>query len=101
MGSILPCARRRHSGGLPAHFDGVQLQLPDVPFAGGKAGALAVHSATRTLAIVLITPEHPVASGLANTTSPTELLHRCRVSLRRRPRQRILKLGIGHPSNSS
>jgi hypothetical protein len=40
---------------------------PDVLFAGGKAGALAAHSATLTIPIVIITPEDPVASGLANT----------------------------------
>jgi putative ABC transport system substrate-binding protein len=40
---------------------------PDVLFAGGKAGALAAHSATLAIPIVIITPEDPVASGLANT----------------------------------
>jgi putative ABC transport system substrate-binding protein len=40
---------------------------PDVLFAGGKAGALATSNATQTVPIVIITPEDPVVSGLANT----------------------------------
>ena len=40
---------------------------PDVLFTGGKAGALAVHSVTQAIPIVIVTPEDPVVSGLANT----------------------------------
>ena len=40
---------------------------PNVLFAGGKAGALAARSATQTIPIVIVTPEDPVVSGLANT----------------------------------
>src|SRR5262249_27857342 len=40
---------------------------PDVLFVGGKAGALAAHRATQVIPIVIVTPEDPIASGLANT----------------------------------
>ena len=40
---------------------------PDVLFAGAKSGALAAHGATRTIPIVTITPENPVAFGLASS----------------------------------
>jgi putative ABC transport system substrate-binding protein len=40
---------------------------PDVLFTGGKAGALAAQGATKTIPIVIVTPEDPVISGLANT----------------------------------
>lgn len=40
---------------------------PDVLFTGGKAGALAMHRATQAIPIVIVTPEDPVVSGLANT----------------------------------
>ena len=40
---------------------------PNVLFTGGKAGALAVHSVTQAIPIVIVTPEDPVVSGLANT----------------------------------
>jgi len=40
---------------------------PDVLFTGGKAGALAAQVATKTIPIVIVTPENPVVSGLANT----------------------------------
>jgi putative ABC transport system substrate-binding protein len=40
---------------------------PDVLFTGGKAGALAARSATQAIPIVIVTPEDPVRSGLANT----------------------------------
>ncbi len=40
---------------------------PDVIFAGAKSGALAAHGATRTIPIVIITPENPVALGLASS----------------------------------
>ena len=40
---------------------------PDVLFTGGKAGALAAQVATKTIPIVIVTPEDPVLSGLANT----------------------------------
>jgi putative tryptophan/tyrosine transport system substrate-binding protein len=40
---------------------------PDVLFAGSKAGAMAAQSTTRTIPIVVITPDDPVVSGLVNT----------------------------------
>jgi ABC-type uncharacterized transport system substrate-binding protein len=40
---------------------------PDVLFAGAKSGALAAHGATRTIPIVVIMPENPVALGLASS----------------------------------
>jgi putative ABC transport system substrate-binding protein len=40
---------------------------PDVLFAGAKSGAMAAHGATRTIPIVTITPENPVAFGLASS----------------------------------
>jgi putative tryptophan/tyrosine transport system substrate-binding protein len=40
---------------------------PDVLFTGGKAGALAAQLATKTIPIVIVTPEDPLVSGLANT----------------------------------
>src|SRR5262245_11283350 len=39
---------------------------PDVLLVGGKAGALAAHSATQLIPIVIVTPEDPTISGLAN-----------------------------------
>ena len=36
-------------------------------FAGAKSGALAAHGATRTIPIVVIMPENPVALGLASS----------------------------------
>jgi len=38
-----------------------------VLFVAGKAGAVAAQSATRTIPIVMVTPEDPVLTGLANT----------------------------------
>jgi putative tryptophan/tyrosine transport system substrate-binding protein len=40
---------------------------PDVLFAGAKSGAVAAHGATRTIPIVIISPENPVAFGLASS----------------------------------
>jgi putative ABC transport system substrate-binding protein len=40
---------------------------PDVLFAGAKSGAVAAHGATRTIPIVIISPENPVALGLASS----------------------------------
>jgi ABC-type uncharacterized transport system substrate-binding protein len=40
---------------------------PDVLFAGSKSGAMAAHGATKTIPIVVITPENPVALGLASS----------------------------------
>jgi putative ABC transport system substrate-binding protein len=61
----------RYGDGAPETMAPLAAELvalkPDVLFAGGKAGALAAHSATGTIPIVIITPEDPVISGLANT----------------------------------
>jgi putative tryptophan/tyrosine transport system substrate-binding protein len=40
---------------------------PDVLFAGAKSGAMAAHAATRTIPIVIIIPEDPVALGLVGS----------------------------------
>jgi len=40
---------------------------PDVLFAGAKSGAVAAQGATRTIPIVIISPENPVAFGLASS----------------------------------
>jgi putative ABC transport system substrate-binding protein len=61
----------RYGDGVPERMAPLAAELvalkPDVLFAAGKAAALAVHSATRTIPIVMTTPEDPTASGLANT----------------------------------
>jgi putative ABC transport system substrate-binding protein len=61
----------RFADGAPDRMTSLAAELvalrPDVLFVAGKAGALAAQSATRTIPIVMVTPEDPVASGLANT----------------------------------
>jgi ABC-type uncharacterized transport system substrate-binding protein len=59
----------RYGEGSPERMAPLALELvaikPDVLIAGAGSGALAVHAATRTIPIVVITPEDPVALGLA------------------------------------
>ncbi len=61
----------RFGDGVPERMAGLAAELvalkPDVLFAGSKSGALAAHSATRTIPIVIVTPENPVAIGLADS----------------------------------
>jgi putative ABC transport system substrate-binding protein len=61
----------RFGDGAPERMATLAAELialkPDVLFAAGKASALAVQGATRTIPIVMTTPEDPIASGLANT----------------------------------
>jgi putative tryptophan/tyrosine transport system substrate-binding protein len=59
----------RYGDGAPERMGPLAQELvaikPDVLIAGAKSGALAVHAATRTIPIVVITPEDPVALGFA------------------------------------
>jgi len=59
----------RYGEGSPERMAPLAQELvaikPDVLIAGAGSGALAVHAATRTIPIVVITPEDPVALGLA------------------------------------
>jgi putative tryptophan/tyrosine transport system substrate-binding protein len=63
----------RYGDGAPERMAPLAQELvaikPDVLIAGGASGAfaLAVHAATRTIPIVVITPEDPVALGLAHS----------------------------------
>ena len=61
----------RHGDGRPERLVPLARELvalePDVLFAGAHSGALAAQRATRTIPIVVSTPEDPVASGLANS----------------------------------
>ncbi len=61
----------RYGDGAPERMAPLAAELialkPDVLFAGAKSGALAAHGATRTIPIVTITPENPVAFGLASS----------------------------------
>jgi putative tryptophan/tyrosine transport system substrate-binding protein len=63
----------RYGEGVPERMATLARELvalqPDVLFAGSKSGALAVHNATRTIPIVVATPEDPVVSGFANSTA--------------------------------
>ena len=63
----------RYGEGVPERMAPLARELvalqPDVLFAGSKSGALAVHNATRTIPIVVSTPDDPVASGFANSTA--------------------------------
>src|SRR5256886_11933402 len=53
----------RYGDGAPERMAPLAQELvalkPDVLIAGAKSGALAVHAATRTIPIVVITPEDP------------------------------------------
>ena len=62
----------RYGDGAPERMASLAQELvaikPDVLIVGGASGALAVHvAATRTIPIVVITPEDPVALGLAHS----------------------------------
>jgi putative tryptophan/tyrosine transport system substrate-binding protein len=61
----------RYGDGAPERMAPLARELvalnPDVIVAGAHSGALAVHGATRTIPTVVITPEDPVASGLAQS----------------------------------
>jgi putative tryptophan/tyrosine transport system substrate-binding protein len=61
----------RYGDGAPERMGPLAQELvaikPDVLIAGAKSGALAVHAATRTIPIVVITPEDPVALGFAQS----------------------------------
>jgi putative tryptophan/tyrosine transport system substrate-binding protein len=61
----------RYGDGAPERMAPLAQELvalkPDVLVAGARSSILAVHAATRTIPIVVITPDDPVASGLAQT----------------------------------
>src|SRR5258708_11945752 len=63
----------RYGDGAPERMAPLAEELvalkPDVLVAGARSSVLAVHAATRTIPIVVITPDDPVASGLAQTTA--------------------------------
>ena len=59
----------RYGDGVPERMPPLARELvalnADVIVAGAQSGALAAHNATRAIPIVVVTPEDPVASGLA------------------------------------
>jgi putative ABC transport system substrate-binding protein len=61
----------RYGDGAPERMAPLARELvaltPDVLVAGSKSGAVAAHNATRTIPIVVLTPEDPVALGFAST----------------------------------
>jgi putative ABC transport system substrate-binding protein len=61
----------RYGDGAPERMPPLAHELvalnPDVIVTGAQAGVLAAHNATRTIPIVMITIEDPVALGLANS----------------------------------
>jgi putative ABC transport system substrate-binding protein len=61
----------RHGDGFPERMAPLAQELvsanPDVLLAGSRSGALAAREATRTIPIIVTTPEDPVASGFANS----------------------------------
>jgi putative tryptophan/tyrosine transport system substrate-binding protein len=61
----------RYADGAPERMSALAHELvalnPDVIVTGAQAGVLAAHNATRTIPIVMITIEDPVALGLANS----------------------------------
>jgi ABC-type uncharacterized transport system substrate-binding protein len=61
----------RYGDGAPDRLVELARELvalkPDVILAGAHSGALAAHAATRTIPIVVITPEDPVVSGFAQS----------------------------------
>jgi putative ABC transport system substrate-binding protein len=61
----------RYGDGVPARMASLARELvalnPDVILAGAQSGALAAYSTTQTIPIVAITPEDPVAAGLAKS----------------------------------
>ena len=61
----------RYGDGVPERMPMLAAELaalkPDVLFAASSAGASAAQAATRTIPIVIVAAENPVASGLAST----------------------------------
>jgi putative tryptophan/tyrosine transport system substrate-binding protein len=61
----------RYGDGIPERMPPLARELvalnADVIVTGAQSGALAAHDATRTIPIVVVTPEDPVASGLAHS----------------------------------
>ena len=61
----------RYGDGVPARMEPLARELvalnPDAIVTGAQSGALAAHNATRTIPIVVITPENPVVSGFAQS----------------------------------
>jgi len=61
----------RYGDGIPERMPPLARELvalnADVIVAGAQSGALAASAATRTIPIVVVTPEDPVASGLARS----------------------------------
>lgn len=61
----------RYGGGTPERMAPLAIELaalkPDVLFAASSPGALAAQAATRTIPIVIVASENPVASGIAST----------------------------------
>lgn len=61
----------RYADGVPERLPALASELvalhPDVIVTGAQSGALAAYHATRTIPIVVVMPEDPVASGLADT----------------------------------
>jgi ABC-type uncharacterized transport system substrate-binding protein len=61
----------RYADGAPQRLPTLARELvaldPDVIVTGAQSGALAVYDATRTIPIVVVMPEDPVASGLADS----------------------------------
>ena len=61
----------RYADGAPERLSALARELvalnPDVIVTGAQTGALAAYDATRTIPIVAVMPEDPVASGLADS----------------------------------
>ena len=61
----------RYGDGVPERMPTLAIELaalkPDVLFAASSPGALAAQAATRTIPIVIVAAENPVASGFAST----------------------------------
>jgi putative ABC transport system substrate-binding protein len=61
----------RYADGAPERLPPLARDLvalnPDVIVTGAQSGALAAYNTTRTIPIVVVMPEDPVASGLANS----------------------------------
>jgi ABC-type uncharacterized transport system substrate-binding protein len=61
----------RYGDGSPERMPSLAQELvalnPDVLIVGASSGVLAVHNATRTIPIVALIPEDPVAAGLAQS----------------------------------
>ncbi len=61
----------RYSDGVPERLPQLAMELvalrPHVILAGSQAGALAARNATRTIPLVVITSDDPVATGLVQS----------------------------------